>query len=143
MPSPTLDVVAIEFGAFWSPSTTIANLLNYYSEQVLHTSFSLMAFRSRPNDIKSPQVSRTLLSILANFNNVVDWMVSTRSSISNSSNTLDFCSVCMLLVIHQILKSKEKSTIVYFRILFIFQICVIIIQVFRGISVCTDSLYIK
>ena len=37
------------------------------------------------SDSKSPQVSRTLLSILAVFNNIVVWMVSTRPFISNSS----------------------------------------------------------
>ena len=37
-------------------------------------------------DSKSPQVSRTLLSILADFNNAVVWMVSTCPLISKSSN---------------------------------------------------------
>ena len=36
------------------------------------------------SDSKSPQVSRTLLSILADFNNAVIWMVSTRPPISES-----------------------------------------------------------
>ena len=44
---------------------------------VLHCSLS---------DRKSPQVSRTLLSILAVLNNVVVWMVSTRPKTSNSSS---------------------------------------------------------
>ena len=35
---------------------------------------------------KSPQVSRTLLSILADLNNVVVWIVSTRPLISKSSS---------------------------------------------------------
>ena len=38
------------------------------------------------SDSKSPQVSRTLLSILADLNNVVVWMVFTRPVISKSSN---------------------------------------------------------
>ena len=38
------------------------------------------------NGSKSPQVSRTLLSILADFNNAVVWMVSTRPLISKSSS---------------------------------------------------------
>ena len=37
------------------------------------------------NDSKSPQVSRTLLSILAVLKNVVVWMVSTRLPTSKSS----------------------------------------------------------
>ena len=37
-------------------------------------------------DCKSPQVSRTLLSILAVLNNAVVWMVSTHSLISKSSS---------------------------------------------------------
>ena len=39
------------------------------------------------SDSKSPQVSRTLLSILAYLNNAVVWMVSTRPLIFNSSST--------------------------------------------------------
>ena len=38
------------------------------------------------SDSKSPQVSRTLFSILAVLNNVVVWMVSTRPPTSNSSS---------------------------------------------------------
>ena len=45
-----------------------------------------MVFHWRLNDRKSPQVSRTLLSILAVFNIAVVWMVSTRSPTSKSSS---------------------------------------------------------
>ena len=45
----------------------------------------LMVFHWRLSDSKSPQVSRTLLSILAVFNNAVVWMFSTRSPTSKSS----------------------------------------------------------
>ena len=44
-----------------------------------------MVFHRRLSDSKSPQVSRTLLSILAVFNNAVVWMVSTRPPTSKSS----------------------------------------------------------
>ena len=44
-----------------------------------------MVFHWRLSDSKSPQVSRTLLSILAVFNNAVVWMVSTRLPTSKSS----------------------------------------------------------
>ena len=44
-----------------------------------------MAFHRRLSDSKSPQVSRTLLSILAVFNNALVWMVSTRPSTSKTS----------------------------------------------------------
>ena len=37
-----------------------------------------MVFLGSLSDNKSPQVSRTLLSVLAVFNNAVVWMVSTR-----------------------------------------------------------------
>ena len=43
-----------------------------------------MAFHWSLSDGKSSQLSRTLLSILANFNNVVVWLVSIRPPISNS-----------------------------------------------------------
>ena len=44
-----------------------------------------MVFHWRLSDSKSPQVSRTLLDILAVFNNAVVWMVPTRSPTSKSS----------------------------------------------------------
>ena len=44
-----------------------------------------MVFHWRLSDSKSPQVSRTLLSILAVFNNAIVSMVSTRSPASKSS----------------------------------------------------------
>ena len=49
-----------------------------------------MVFHWGFSDSKSPQVSRTLLSILAVPNNVVVWMVSTRPPTSKSSSL--FCS---------------------------------------------------
>ena len=56
---------------------------------ITHLSFShqrhLMVFHWSLSDSKSPQVSRTLLSILAVFNNAVVWMVSTQSLTSKSS----------------------------------------------------------
>ena len=45
-----------------------------------------MVFHWRLSDSKSPQVSRTLLSILANLNNAVVWVVSLRLLISKSSS---------------------------------------------------------
>ena len=44
-----------------------------------------MVFHWSLSDSKPPQVSRTLLSILAVFNNAVVWMVSTRPPTSKSS----------------------------------------------------------
>ena len=48
-----------------------------------------MIFLWRLSDSKSPQVSRTLLSILAVFNYAVVWMVSTRLPNSKSSSPFD------------------------------------------------------
>ena len=45
-----------------------------------------MVFHSSLSDSKSPQVSRSLLTILTVLNNEVVWMVSTRSLISKSSS---------------------------------------------------------
>ena len=49
-----------------------------------------MVFHWRLSDSKSPQVSRTLLSILAVFNNAVVWMVSTPPPTSKSSRPLNY-----------------------------------------------------
>ena len=55
----------------------------------IHLSFShqrkQISFHWRFSGSMSPQVSRTLLSILAVFNNAVVWMVSTRPPTSKSS----------------------------------------------------------
>ena len=48
-----------------------------------------MVFHWSLSDSKSPQVSTTLLSILAVLNNAVVWMVSTRSPTSKSSRPLN------------------------------------------------------
>ena len=45
------------------------------------------------SDSKSPQVSRNLLSILADLNNAVVWIVSTRPLISKSPSPLVDCTV--------------------------------------------------
>ena len=48
-----------------------------------------MVFHWNLNDSKSPQVSRTLLSIQAVVNNTVVWMVHTRPPISKSSSSFN------------------------------------------------------
>ena len=45
--------------------------------------YSLIGFHWSLKDCKSPQVSRTLLRILPDPNNAVDWMVSIRLPISS------------------------------------------------------------
>ena len=61
----------------------------HYYHYLLLGSFShqrqLIVFHWSLSDSKSPQVSRTFLSILSVLNNVVVWMVSTRLLISKSS----------------------------------------------------------
>ena len=48
-----------------------------------------MVFHCSLSDSKSPQVSRTLLSILAVLNNAVVWMISTGLPTSKSSSHFD------------------------------------------------------
>ena len=57
--------------------------------RVFHISVSWWSLHWSLSDSKSPQVSCTLLSILAVFNNVVVWMVSTRPPDSKSSSPFD------------------------------------------------------
>ena len=52
-----------------------------------------MVFHWSLSDSKSPQVSRTLLSILAVFSNAVVWMVPTHSPTSKSSRSFNNPSV--------------------------------------------------
>ena len=55
-----------------------------------------MVFNWSLSDSKSPQVSRTLLSILAVLRNVVVWVVSTRPLISKSSSPYNNSLVTVL-----------------------------------------------
>ena len=79
-----------------------------------------MVFHWSLSDSKSPQVSRTLLSILAVLNNAVVWMVSTRPPTSKSSSlfnnplvtvlnapiTIGIIVICMF---HCFFNSQAKS----------------------------------
>ena len=64
-------------------------LVHYHYYYYHYYSFShqrkLMVFHRRLSESKSPQVSMTLLGILAVFNNDVVWMVSTRPATYKSS----------------------------------------------------------
>ena len=62
----------------------------YYftSFRVFPHQHQLIVFHWSLSDSKSPQVSRTLLSILADLNSTVLWMVSTRVLLSTSSSPL-------------------------------------------------------
>ena len=51
--------------------------------------FFTLVFHWNSSDSKSPQVSRTLLSILAVLNNAVVWMVSTHRPTSKSSSSFN------------------------------------------------------
>ena len=57
----------------------------------------LMVFHRSLSYSKSPHVSRTLRSILADLNNAVVWIVSTRSVIFKSSSTCNNALVTVLL----------------------------------------------
>ena len=58
---------------------------NYYFSLEFSHQRNLMVFHWILSDSKSPQVSRTLFSILTVFSNAVVWMVSTRLPTSKSS----------------------------------------------------------
>ena len=45
-----------------------------------------MVFHKNLSDSKCPEVSRTILSILADLNNAVVWMISARPPIFNSAS---------------------------------------------------------
>ena len=66
-------------------------LLESFSHQ-----YELMVFHWSLSDSKSPQVSRTLLSILAVLNNAVVWMVSTHPHTSKSSSLFNSPLVTVL-----------------------------------------------
>ena len=75
----------------------------------------LMVFHWRLSDSKSPQVSRTLLSILAVFNNAVVWIVSSRSPTSKSSRPFNNPLVTLpkVLLLLLLLSSARLHTSLY------------------------------
>ena len=60
-----------------------------------------MAFHWNLSDSKSPQIPGALLSILADFNNAVVWMVSAHPLISNSSNLFYYSIFSFIFVFLQ------------------------------------------
>ena len=78
--------------SYWKGSLLVALdygrqlYLHIHCEVFLSTSDSIVHWSL--SDRKSPQVSRTLLSILANLNNAVVWIVSILPLIFNSSSSL-------------------------------------------------------
>ena len=73
-----------------------------------------MVFPWSLSDSKSPQVSRTLLSILADLNNAVVWMVSTHSLISKSSSPFTYPLVtvpllCSIVFFSSLARSRYLS----------------------------------
>ena len=69
-------------------------LLQSFSDQC-----ELVVFHWSLSDSKSPQVSRTLLSILADLNNSLVWMVSTRPLISKSPSPFINPSITVPIII--------------------------------------------
>ena len=73
-----------------------------------------MVFHWRLSDSKSPQISRTLLSILAIFNNALVWMVSTRPPTSKFSRSFNNPLVTVPTHQSQLVQSILSYTIVFF-----------------------------
>ena len=93
-------------------------LFYYYSFNSFYTSDSRCFFYKSLSNSKSPQVSRTLRSILADLNNAVVWMVSTRPMISKSS------SLCIrhLVTVPRTPITIDVTVIFMFHLLFVFSV---------------------
>ena len=70
-------------------------LLLFFSFESFSHQRSLVVFHWNLRDSKSSQVSRTLLGILADLNNAIVWMVTTRPLISNFSNPFVSIDLCL------------------------------------------------
>ena len=111
-----------------------------------------MVFHWSLSDSKSPQVSRTLLSILAVLNNAVIWMVSTRPLTSKSSspfsnplvtvpNTPITIGIIITCMFHNFFKSQARLRYLSFLLsLFIYLSIYYLLK--RALStLCTGSLF--
>ena len=92
---------------------------------------TLMIFQWSLSDSKSPQVSGTLLSILAFLNDAVVWMVSTRPPTSNSCSPFNnplvtvpkapiTISIIVTVMFHSVFNSLARSRYVSFSLSFNF-----------------------
>ena len=79
--SSYVEVLILLFTFFQFYSVVSRDILESFSRQR-----KLMVFHWSLSDSKSPQVSRTLLSILVILNNVIVWIISTRLLIFMSSS---------------------------------------------------------
>ena len=111
--------------------------------RVFHISVSWGSF----SDSKSPQVSRTLLSILAIFNNAVVWMVSTRPPTSKSSRPFNdllvtvpkapiTIGIIVTFMFHSFFQFSSKievciSLFTFFQLLLLLLLLLLSLQVFN------------
>ena len=89
-----------------------------------------MIFYWSLSENKSPQVSRTLLSILADLNNEIVWMVSTFSVISTSSSLCTSPSVT-----EQLIRSSLSCSKVFFQFPCKVEVIIILFTFFQFHSV--------
>ena len=97
-----------------------------------------MAYHWSPNENKCPQVSRTLLSILADLNTAAIWIVSTRPLISKSSSPFNNPSITVprapitiginvTFMFHSFFQFSSKIQELIF-LFFFFQFCSVVSQ---------------
>ena len=115
------------------------NFFFYFQNNSLFSSYSYQCqpviFHWSLGNNKSPQVSRTLLRILADLNNVVIWIVSIHPQISNSSSPFPILweplQVCqsqlvspLTLIFHSFFSSQARSKyLTLFAFSLIFTLC--------------------
>ena len=81
------------------------------------------------SDSKSPQVTRTLLNILAHLKNAIVSMVSTRPLIFKSSSLFNKSSVAMTAVnsFTRVLNTRDESEYIYIYIYICVCVCVCVL----------------
>ena len=96
-----------------------------------------MVSRWSLSDSKSPQVFRTLLSILADLSNAVHWMVSTHPPISNSFKPLGIVpsapitiGITVTFMFHSFFSSLAKSK--YLSLLSLSMFCFGLVSLFNS-----------
>ena len=99
-----------------APQCVLLLLLLLLFESFSHQRY-LMVLHWSLNDSKSPQVFRTFLSILADLNNAIVWMVTTRFFISKSSSSCTYPLVTYRARWLQLVSpSLSCSIVLFFRV---------------------------
>ena len=128
----TVFILLITRSVKWKGYIIIFFIIIIYSWEFFTSALVDFFFYWRLSDSKSPQASRTLLNILAVFNNAVVWMISTRPlnykpsspfniplvTVPNAPNTIGIIIPCSIVCFNSQARSRYFPSFHFFSVFF-------------------------